>query len=143
MDEVVLDDGEGQMIPGYKCGLNLLYSSYSREKIPEKINCKTDPTINWTQSMKGNNIKVAAKLKGLVIFFLAYSYLHYRPSRPMGNVDARIIIFAATALRRSRVASPTLGHLYPWESPCTHFTGGWVDLRICLHMKEWRKISTL
>ena len=34
----------------------------------------------------------------------------------MGDVDARVHIFTATALGRGRVASPTLGHLYPRES---------------------------
>ena len=31
----------------------------------------------------------------------------------MGDVDARVHIFTATALGRGRVASPTLGRLYP------------------------------
>ena len=34
-----------------------------------------------------------------------------------GDVDARVHIFTATALGRGRVASPTLGCLYPRESP--------------------------
>ena len=34
-----------------------------------------------------------------------------------GDVDARVHIFTATALGRRRVASPTLGRLYPEESP--------------------------
>ena len=38
---------------------------------------------------------------------------HYRPWRPTGDVDARVHIFTAKALGRSRVASPTLGRLYP------------------------------
>ena len=33
-----------------------------------------------------------------------------------GDVDASVHIFTATALGRGRVASPTLGHLYPEES---------------------------
>ena len=32
-------------------------------------------------------------------------------------MDARVHIFTATALGRGRVASPTLGRLYPQESP--------------------------
>ena len=31
----------------------------------------------------------------------------------MGDVDARVHVYTATALGRDRVASPTLGHLYP------------------------------
>ena len=31
----------------------------------------------------------------------------------MGDVDARVHIYTAMALGRGRVASPTLGHLYP------------------------------
>ena len=34
-----------------------------------------------------------------------------------GNVDARVYIFAATALGRGRVVSPTLGCLYPGKAP--------------------------
>ena len=34
-----------------------------------------------------------------------------------GDVDARVDICIATALRRGRVDSPTLGRLYPGESP--------------------------
>ena len=30
---------------------------------------------------------------------------------------------------KSRVGSPTLGRLYPRESPGAHFTGSYVDLR--------------
>ena len=41
-----------------------------------------------------------------------------------GDVDARVHIFTATALGRGRVASPTLGPLYPRESSGTHFIGG-------------------
>ena len=36
---------------------------------------------------------------------------------PRGDVDARVHIFTATALGRGRVTSPTLGRLYPEESP--------------------------
>ena len=43
-------------------------------------------------------------------FFL---YPHYRPWRPTGDVDARVLIFTATALGWGRMASPTLGRLYP------------------------------
>ena len=46
-----------------------------------------------------------------------------------GDVDARVHIFAAKALGRGRVASPTLGSLYPGESPGPHFRGGSVDSR--------------
>ena len=38
----------------------------------------------------------------------------------MGDVDARVHIYTATALGRGRVANPMLGHLYsqgkPWYS---------------------------
>ena len=34
-----------------------------------------------------------------------------------GDMDARVHILTATALGRGRVASPTLGRLYPRESP--------------------------
>ena len=37
--------------------------------------------------------------------------------KPMGDVDARDRIFTVSALGRDRVASPTLGRLYPRESP--------------------------
>ena len=37
-------------------------------------------------------------------------------------LDARVYIFAATALGRGRVISPTLGRLYPREILGTHFT---------------------
>ena len=39
------------------------------------------------------------------------------PLQAHGHMDARVHIFAATALGRSRVASPTLGHLYPGNAP--------------------------
>ena len=42
---------------------------------------------------------------------------HYKPWSPTGDVDARIHIFTATALGWGRVASPTLGRLYPEEIP--------------------------
>ena len=42
---------------------------------------------------------------------------HYRPWRPTGDVDARVYIFTATALGSGRVASPTLGRLYPRGKP--------------------------
>ena len=35
----------------------------------------------------------------------------------MGDVDARVHIFTATALGRGRVASPKLGSLYPGGKP--------------------------
>ena len=34
-----------------------------------------------------------------------------------GIVDAKVHIFAAMTLERERVASPTLGRLYPWKAP--------------------------
>ena len=61
--------------------------------------------------------------------------------RPTGDVDARVYIFSTTALGRVRMANTTLD--YPWESPGTYFTGGWVDPRTSLDTKEQRKISTL
>ena len=42
----------------------------------------------------------------------------------MGDVDARVHIYIATALKRGRMASPTLGRLYPEKSPGTLFIGG-------------------
>ena len=45
-------------------------------------------------------------------------------------------IFAVTALGRDKVASLTLGGLYPQESPGTQFTGGSVDPRTCLDTSE-------
>ena len=42
----------------------------------------------------------------------------------MGDVDARVHVFAAMALGRGRVTSPMLGYLYHQEGPCNHFTGG-------------------
>ena len=38
-------------------------------------------------------------------------------SRTKGDLDARVHIFAATALGRGWVASPTLGRLYPGKAP--------------------------
>ena len=43
-------------------------------------------------------------------------YSHYRPGRPTGAANARVQIDSAMALGRGRVASPTLGRLYPDES---------------------------
>ena len=37
-------------------------------------------------------------------------------------MDARVPIFAATAVDIGRVASHTLGHLYPQDSPGTQFS---------------------
>ena len=37
-------------------------------------------------------------------------------------MDARVHIFTASALERGRVASPTLGRLYPGESPPPRFS---------------------
>ena len=51
-------------------------------------------------------------------------------------MDARVHVYTATALGRGRVASPTLGRLYPGGSPGTHFIGGLVDLKTNLDMKE-------
>ena len=48
-------------------------------------------------------------------------YPHYRPWRPMGDVDARVHIFTAMALGWGRVASPTLGRLYPLGNPWYSF----------------------
>ena len=42
-----------------------------------------------------------------------WRYPHYRPWRPTGDVEARVHILTATALGWGRVASPTLGRLYP------------------------------
>ena len=39
------------------------------------------------------------------------------PLQATGDVDARVHIFTATALGRGRVASPTLGLLYPRGKP--------------------------
>ena len=36
---------------------------------------------------------------------------------PRGDVDARVHIYTAIALGRDRVASPTLGRLYPRKTP--------------------------
>ena len=52
-------------------------------------------------------------------------------------MDARVHIFTATALGWGRMASTTLGRLYPPGK----FPGGWVDPRASLDTKEWRKIS--
>ena len=41
----------------------------------------------------------------------------YRPRRLTGDVDARVLIYIATALGRDRVASPKLGRLYPRGKP--------------------------
>ena len=59
--------------------------------------------------------------------------------RPTGDVDARIHIFTATALGRGRVANPTLGRLYPRESPWYSF---YRRLSGPQDMKKRRKIST-
>ena len=48
-------------------------------------------------------------------------------------------VYTATALGKCRVASPTLGRLYPG----THIIVGWVDPRSSLDTKEWRKSPTL
>ena len=42
---------------------------------------------------------------------------HYRTWRPTGDVAARVHIFTAMALGRGRVASPTLGRVYPRGKP--------------------------
>ena len=53
------------------------------------------------------------------IIFTLYIYIS------MGDVDARVHIFAATALGgRGRVTRPTLRLLYTRESPDSHFPGG-------------------
>ena len=39
----------------------------------------------------------------------------YRPRRPTGDVNARVHIYTAKALGRSRLSSPALGRLYPPE----------------------------
>ena len=67
---------------------------------------------------------------------------HYRPWRTTGDVGARIHIFAATALGRGRIASARLGSLYPQESRCIYFTGGWVSPRVWMNTKEGKYIST-
>ena len=41
-----------------------------------------------------------------------------------GNVDALVHKFTATALGKGRVASPTLGRLYPGKISGTHLTEG-------------------
>ena len=51
-----------------------------------------------------------------------------------GDVDARVNIFTATALGTGKVTSPMLGHLYPRESPGTHFAG--IDSRTSLDTNE-------
>ena len=66
----------------------------------------------------------------------------YRPWRPMGDVDARVHIFTATALGWGRVASPTLVRLYPRGNSPVLILGGWVDPRASLDTKKWRKMST-
>ena len=58
----------------------------------------------------------------------------------MEDVDARVHIFIATALGWGRVASPTLGSLYP---PGTHFIGGWVDPRTNLALRSEEKSPPL
>ena len=45
----------------------------------------------------------------------------------MGDVDARVHKFAAKALIRDRMASPTLIHIYPGEAPV-----------LILQNNEWR-----
>ena len=51
-------------------------------------------------------------------------YPHYRPWKPTGYVDARVHIFTATALGWGRMASPTLGRLYPRGNPPVEWTPG-------------------
>ena len=43
---------------------------------------------------------------------------------PWENVDVKVHIFAAMAVGRDKVASPTLDRLYPRECPGIHFIGG-------------------
>ena len=67
-------------------------------------------------------IKFSTRIHKILLLLLLLLLLilikgKYRPWRPTGDVDARVHIFTATALGRGRVASPTLGRLYPVESP--------------------------
>ena len=59
--------------------------------------------------------------KSLALFLLRkkvnVKFSPLRPWRPMGDRDARVHIFAATALVRGRMAIPTLGYLYPGKIP--------------------------
>ena len=60
--------------------------------------------------------------------------------RHMGDVDARVHIhYIATALGRGRMASSTLSHFIPGESPRYSFYG---RLSVPPYTREWRKIST-
>ena len=51
----------------------------------------------------------------------------------MGDVNARLNIFTATALGSSTVASRTLDRLHLRGSPRTHLIEGWVDPRTSGH----------
>ena len=53
---------------------------------------------------------------------LFYNALLEHIEGPWG-VDAKVHIFAATALERGSVVSPTLNCLHPQECPGIHFTG--------------------
>ena len=44
--------------------------------------------------------------------------------KAQGDMDARVHICTVTAPGRDRVATPTIGHLYPRKDPGTHFIGG-------------------
>ena len=86
----------------------------------------------WTQGLPNMNPLCHLNHKLIVMMsiwlrVLLLLKLKLFPWRYTGDVDARVHIYTATTLGRGRVASPTLGSIYAWESHSTHFTGGWVD----------------
>ena len=79
-----------------KLKLRLRHKRFANHKAP----C----TVIWQQPLQS----VATDL-----FIFILKVPNYRPRRPMRDVNARVHIYTATALGRGRIASPTLGLLYP------------------------------
>ena len=96
-------------------------------------------TFRYSQYM--NNCSIIFVLYCLLTLIVKVAPLQVMKSH--GDVDAMVRIYTATALWRGRVTSRTLDCLYPpGKAPSTHSIGGWVNPRISLDTKEWRKIST-
>ena len=74
----------------------------------------------WFGNSGLTNVNIVHFFSGTVYSKVKVS--HYKPWRPMGDVDAKVHIYTATALERDRVASPTLGRFYPGKSPLSRYS---------------------
>ena len=99
---------------------------YLLSKLSARAHSPTFPSLHLRHSLFSNP-SVEVKVSPL------------QAMKAHGDVDARVHIYTATPLGRGRVASPMLGHLYPWRKPQYSFYIRLSEFQDQLDTEEWRR----